>query len=243
MIGTLLNVAGILLGGTAGLLRSKVFPVATEAYLKIVLAAFTVFYGLRLTWLSLGGTIGQVAKQCLVLLIALMLGKLLGRLLRLQQISNQLGRGAHERLAKGPVQPESRLSSAFKTCTVLYCVAPLGLIGALVEGLSITDYFYPLALKAVMDGLATMGLVLALGWGTLLSAIPVLALQGTIYILCSRLLQPFLLAHSLLDSVNAVAGILVFSVALIMLGLKKVEVADYLPSLVVAPALAWVFGA
>ncbi|MGH7971381.1 MAG: DUF554 family protein [Limisphaerales bacterium] len=242
MIGTLLNVVGILVGGTAGLLRSKVLPVATEAYLKIVLAAFTVFCGLRLTWLSLGGSLGHVLKQCLVLIVAMMIGKLTGRLLRLQKLSNRLGRGAHERLAGGSDRKETRLSAAFKACTVLYCVAPLGIIGAVVEGLSISNYFYPLALKAVMDGLATMGLVLALGWGVLLSVIPVLALQGTINILCSRLLQPFLLSHGLLDSVDAVAGMLIFSVALIMLGLKKIEVADYLPSLVMAPVLTWVFG-
>ena len=241
MIGTLLNVAGILVGGAAGLLRCKVLPVATEAYIKIVLAAFTVFCGLRLTWLSLGGSIGQVTKQILVLVVALMLGKLTGRLLRLQKISNRLGRAAQERLAGGAVRKETRLSAAFKTCTVLYCVAPLGIIGAVVEGLSTANNFYPLALKAVMDGLATMGLVLALGWGVLLSAIPVLALQGTINILCSRLLQPFLLTHGLSDSVNAVAGMLVFSVALIMLGLKRIEVADYLPGLVVAPVLTWIF--
>jgi uncharacterized membrane protein YqgA involved in biofilm formation len=43
--------------------------------------------------------------------------------------------------------------------------------------------------------------------------------------------------HNLVDSVNAVGGLLVFSVALVMLGLKRIALADYLPSLIVAPLL------
>ncbi len=102
-------------------------------------------------------------------------------------------------------------------------------------------YFYPLAVKAVIDGLAAMGLVLMLGWGVLLAVIPLLAVQGTITLLSSHLLEPFLAARGLIDPVNCVAGILVFSVALIMLGLKRVELTDYLPSLAIAPLLTWAF--
>ena len=40
---------------------------------------------------------------------------------------------------------------------------------------------------------------------------------------------------------NAAGGLLVFSVALVILELKKIELADYLPSLIFAPLLAWVF--
>jgi len=239
MIGTFLNVIGILIGGGVGLMKSRVLPTALEAYLKILLAVFTVFYGLRLSWLSFGGSAGQILKQGLILILALILGKMVGRLLHLQRLSNRLGRAAHDRLVAGQAGAEGRVSAAFKTSAVLYCVAPLGIIGAVIEGISASDYFYPLAIKAVMDGLAAMGLVLMLGWGVLISVVPVLAFQGTVNLLCSRLLQPFLATHGLLDSINCVAGILVFSVALIMLGLKKIEVSDYLPSLVAAPLLTW----
>ena len=39
----------------------------------------------------------------------------------------------------------------------------------------------------------------------------------------------------------ATAGLLVFSVSLIILEIRKVELADYLPSLLWAPFLAWVW--
>ena len=45
----------------------------------------------------------------------------------------------------------------------------------------------------------------------------------------------------LMDSVNATGGLLVFCIALIILDLKKIELADYLPSLVVAPLITWLW--
>ncbi len=237
MIGTALNVAGILIGGAVGLVRRKPLLRVNESFCKVGLGVFTVFYGLRLTWMSLNGTFLQVLKQLLVAVLALMLGKTVGHLLRLQKLSNHLGQQAREHI--GAIKPGAtgRLSAGFKTCAALFCAAPLGLLGSVQDGLS--GYYYPLAVKAVMDGLATTGFVLLFRWGVMLSALPVLVVQGTITLLCAELLKPFLESYSLVDSVNAVGGLLVFSVALVILELKKIELADYLPSLVFAPLLAW----
>jgi uncharacterized membrane protein YqgA involved in biofilm formation len=73
------------------------------------------------------------------------------------------------------------------------------------------------------------------------SAIAVLAFQGTITLLCARVAAPFLLTHDLLWPVEAVAGMLIFTVALVILQLKRIELADYLPSLVAGPAIAWLW--
>ena len=75
----------------------------------------------------------------------------------------------------------------------------------------------------------------------MLSALPVLVFQGTLTLVSQRLLEPFLSAHGLLASVNGTCGLLIFSVALVMLGLKRIELADYLPSLAVAPLLTWLW--
>ncbi len=105
MIGTALNVAGIVVGGIVGLVRPKPLPPARESFLKVGLGAFTVFYGLRLVWLSLNGSLGQIVKQLLIAVLALMLGKLAGRMLRLQSMSNHIGREARaalQRLNRAP---------------------------------------------------------------------------------------------------------------------------------------------
>jgi uncharacterized membrane protein YqgA involved in biofilm formation len=237
MFGTALNVVGILIGGCAGLVRRKPLSPANESFSKVALGVFTVFYGLRLTAVSLNGSFLQILKQLLVVVLALMLGKVTGRLLRLQKMSNHLGRQACDRIAASRPANPNRLSDGFQTCAALFCAAPLAILGSVQDGLS--GYYYPLAVKAVMDGLATMGFVLLFGPGVLLAALPVLVFQGTITLLSAQFLKPLLAAHGLVDSVNATGGLLVFSVALVILQLKKIELADYLPSLIFAPLLAW----
>lgn len=237
MIGTALNVAGILIGGIVGLARRKPLSPAHESFFKVTLGVFAVFYGLRLTWISLNGSFLQILKQLLVTVLALMLGKITGRLLCLQKMSNHLGRQARERTAATKPDDPSQLSEGFKTCAALFCAAPLAILGSVQEGLS--GYYYPLAVKAVMDGLATMGFSLLFRWGVMLAALPVLVFQGTITLLCAQFLKPFLEMHNLVDSVNATGGLLVFCVALVILELKKIELADYLPSLAFGPLLTW----
>jgi uncharacterized membrane protein YqgA involved in biofilm formation len=238
MIGTILNVAAIVVGGLAGLTGRRWLSPARESFAKVTLGAFAVFYGLRLTWISVvRGPFPQILKQLLIAVLALMLGKLIGQLLGLQKLSNYLGRIARERIAAARPDDSRRLSEGFKTCAALLCAAPLGIIGAVVDGLS--AYFSPLAVKGVMDGLATMGFVSVFGWGAILAGLPVLAFQGTITLACAQFLRPFLEAHTLVDSVNAVSGLLVFSVALVILNLKRIRLADYLPSLALAPLITW----
>jgi len=237
MIGTILNAAGIVAGGALGLARRKPLSASMESRFRIGLGVFTVFYGLSLTWKSLHGTFGQLIKQVLIILAALILGRITGRLMRLQAMSNQLGRTARERIAAAKPDDPHRAGLGFRTCSVLFCAAPLGILGAVQDGLS--EYWYPLAVKAVMDGLATMGFISIFGWGAMLAAVPVLAVQGSITLVCSGIVGPFLVAHGLTDSVNATGGMLVFCVALIILDLKTLQLSDYLPSLAFAPLLTW----
>ena len=89
-----------------------------------------------------------------------------------------------------------------------------------------------------MDGLAAMTFVSVFGWGVMLAAIPVVAFQGTIFLLVKSL-SPTLANQSLADSILATNGLLIFCVALIILNLKKVELADYIPSLAIAPLITW----
>jgi uncharacterized protein len=240
MIGSVLNVLGILIGATVGLTRGRPLSRTNESFFQVMLGVFTVFYGLRLTWMSFNGSILQILKQFLITLVALMIGKLLGHFLKIQSFSNSLGRDARRQIdAAGTAGPRPKASEGFSACAALFCAGPLGILGALQDGLS--GYFYPLAVKAVMDGLAAMAFVSFFGWSVVLAAIPVLAFQGTITLAASHYLGPFLEAQGLLDSVNATGGFLVFSVSLVILGLKRIELADYLPSLAVAPLLTWLF--
>jgi uncharacterized membrane protein YqgA involved in biofilm formation len=239
--GAILNAAGILVGGVIGLARTRVPGPATQSYFKTALGAFTVFYGLQLTWrsLSLDGPVHLILKQVAIVLLAVTFGKLTGRLSHLQKASNQLGQYARRLIEETRPEDPRRFSNGLNVCAILFCAAPLGLLGAVQDGLS--GYFQPLAVKAVMDGLAMLGFVSLFGGGAMLSALPVFVFQGAITLACTLYLEPFLRTHGLLESVNAAGGLIVCMVGLVIFELKRIELADYLPSLIVAPVIAWLW--
>ena len=238
MVGTLINATAILIGGVVGLTAKKPLSPVHQTALKVLLGAYTVYAGLSASWQGLNGNPGQILKQLGTILLALMLGNLTGKLLRIQKSLNHLGQFAKGRITRATPANSRRFSEGFLTCSILFCLTPVGIIGSLQDGLS--GNFKPLAIKAVMDGLATMALVTSFGWSALLSIVPVVAGQGTLTLL-AHWAQPWLHKNALVDPLDATAGLLVFCVALIILDLKKIELADYLPSLVFAPLLAWLW--
>jgi hypothetical protein len=241
MLGTILNAAGILIGGILGLTLRRQLTPATQAGLKVALGVLVIYVGLKTTWTSLGGGIIPVLKQVFIVIIALALGRLTGRLLHLQKGLNRLGQYARERFTQAGTDKTQRWSEGFITCTILFCVGPMAILGAFQDGLE--GRWQTLGVKALMDGLATMAFVGPFGWGAILAVVPVVAYQGTIS-LAAKSLAPFLLEPAnapLLNSLNATGGLLVFCIALIILELKKIELADYLPSLIWAPVITWLW--
>ncbi|HMP83875.1 MAG TPA: DUF554 family protein [Verrucomicrobiota bacterium] len=247
MTGAILNAAGILLGGLIGLAqrRGGAMSPQSEAFLKLGLGLGTIFFGLRLVWISFNGPALSILKQVVIAALAIIIGKWLGRLMRLQKASNHLGSHARKLIERNRPDDPQRFASGFNVCAILFCAAPLGILGSIHDGLATgpggTSYFYILAVKAVMDGLAMMGFVRMFGWGTMLSALPVFVFQFAIILFCHLHAEPFLREHSLLDSVNGVGGLVVCTVGLVIFEVKRVELADYLPALAVAPLLTWVW--
>lgn len=236
-IGTIVNAVAILLGAIIGLLRKKPMTAENQTFFKVGLGLAAVIFGLRLTIVSLHGSIKQILGQIGIVILAMMLGKLTGKLVRLQKLSNRMGQFARERIAATVPGQKSSASDGVNVCAALFCAAPLGIIGAVSESLGGGPL--PLLVKALMDGLAAFGFVALFGWTVALSALPVLAFQGAISLLVIQFAQPYLAAHQLTDSVNATAGLLIFCVSLLIFEIRRVEMADYLPSLAWAPLLTF----
>jgi uncharacterized protein len=238
MIGTWLNLAAIGLGGLAGLAWRRQPALSTQRFFKMALGVYTVWIGLRITAGGLNGSAKHVAVQLLLAVLAMMLGRLLGKALHVQKSLNQLGRSASAILARTS-SSRPRAGDGFKAAAILLCAAPLAVLGPIQDGLN-RDY-QPLLLKGVMDGLVVMALVPASGWTVLLAGLPMAAVQVT-FTLGARACEPWLRTYSLFDSLNVVCGLLIFCLGLIIFAIRRVEVGDYLPAVVLAPLLTWLWG-
>ncbi len=238
MIGAFLNALGILLGALLGLAGRGQLSARNQNYFKSALAAFIAFCGLQLLWQNLSGSFSAGGKQLLIVGLALVLGNLLGKILRLQKLSNRLGRHASALLATGQ-QATGRPAAGFVAATILFCAAPLGILGAVTDGLA--DYFPPLALKAVMDGLAMASFVKMFRWPAALAALPVFFWLSSLTYASHTVAGPWLAAHHWTNAVQTTAGLVLFSMTLVVLEVRRVELANYLPALAVAPLLTWFF--
>ena len=236
VIGAFLNALGILLGALFGLAMRKPLTAQTQAFFKTALGAFTVFWGLRLVYENVHGKFTACLKQILIGVLAVFLGYWLGKLLRLQTASNRVGHHAATLLATVQKKPPGPPAAGFVAATLLFCAAPLGILGAVADGLQ--SYFYLLLLKAVMDGLATMSFVKMFRWQVALSALPVFFFFNGIALAVRLGIRPWLDAQGLAGSVGVADGLVVCSVALVIFEIRRVELANYLPALVIAPILA-----
>jgi uncharacterized membrane protein YqgA involved in biofilm formation len=237
VIGPLLNALGILCGALFGLARRKPIPVQTQAFLKSALGAFTVVYGARLVYENVTGGFFAGVKEVAIGLLAIVLGYWAGRLLRLQTLSNRIGHHAATLLAaaqKNPTPP-GPAAAGFVAATLLYCAAPLGILGAVADGL--TGYFWLLLLKGVMDGLAMMNFVKMFRWPVALAALPVFFFFNGLTLLVRTGAQTWHGSPLLLCSIGVATGLVTCIVTLVIFEVRRVELANYLPALLVAPVL------
>lgn len=242
MTGTFLNLGCILLGGLAGLTFARQLSGRAQQRLKLLLTALTLYAGFGMVWDALTAPLGHAAGQLGIALLSLSLGSFLGYLLRLQRGLNRLGRIARERYEQSMNQDSATVrklpetNEGFLVCSILFCVAPLALVGTLLDG--VAGDWRVLAVKGLLDGLAAMGFVATFGWSPLLAAVPVLAWQGTLTLL-ARLLAPLVESDALRDSLELTGGLMVAMVSLVILDLRRVPLANYLPALGLAPLLTW----
>jgi len=226
VIGTWVNMATVLVGGSLGWALGARVPSRVREGATIGVGLATVVLGLRL---ALG------TGNILVLMLSVILGGALGAALR---VGERIERGTQrvERLFRG--RP---LGEGFLAASLLFCVGPMALLGAIQDGLY-GDWSL-LAAKSILDGISSLTLAAALGPGVLLSLVVILAYQGGLTVAASLLsshLAGFSPQAPAAVELSAAGGAVVLALGITLLRLREFKVADLLPALVLAPLLAWV---
>ncbi len=223
MTGTFINVAAVLAGTLVGVVLGPRLP---EGLQKRVLA------GLGLVTLLIGVDLGLAWRDTnpLYVLGGVLLGGLAGEAIGIEAWLERLGDRIQAAVSG---DGHSRVSEAFVTASLLFCVGPLTVVGSIQDGL--TGDYQALATKATLDGFASIALAATLGWGVALAAGTVLVIQGSIS-LGATLFEDVLTGEAL-DALTSAGGILIVGISLKLLNVADVKVGNFLPALVFAPAL------
>lgn len=234
MIGTLLNVAGVLVGGLLGLLiGSRLSDSIQDTLMKVT--------GICVLFLGLAGSLGQLNQPSqvssglpapMLMIICIVLGTLIGELLHIEDGFEQLGAWLKKMSGN---EKDSQFIDAFLTTSLTICIGAMAILGSIREGL--TGDYSILAAKAILDLIIVLIVTVSKGKGALFSAIPLFLLQGSITLL-AQLLSPFV-TQPVLDSISLVGNVLIFCVGLNLIFGKRIKVANMLPAVVLAALLTF----
>ena len=232
--GTILNAVAVAIGATIGLVAASRVSTKLQESLTTGLGLFTLVLAASMG-LKLFTDPAARTEDSLAVLGGLLIGVAIGEWLRLHERLEALGAWFQRRLARG--DKPSRVAEAFVTTSIVFCVGPLTILGSLDNGLR--GDITLLATKSLLDGVAAVAFAAALGAGVYLTILTILIVQGAIS------LAAFLLA-GVFDPVTilvvtSLAGIVLIGVALRLLELKQVRLANFLPGLIVAPVLIRLF--
>ena len=229
-LGTIINSAAIIVGGVFGLLFGKILNERIQDSLQKASGICVLFIGIAGAMegmLKLSGS-SLSAGRSMLIVASLALGALVGEILNIEHGFERFGEWLK-------VKTGNAKDKSFVTASLPVCIGAMAVVGSIKDGIS-GDYSI-LATKAILDFIIIMVMTCSLGKGCIFSAIPVAVFQGLMTAL-ARLIKP-LMTDGALANLSLIGSILIFCVGVNLVWGKRIKVANLLPSLVFAVAIAF----
>ena len=225
-LGTLINTLTVLAGGGLGLLIGDKIPDRVRVIIVQVIGLVTLAIGLR----DVMNTDNMVFP-----LVGMVVGAIIGEFLKIEDRLAILGELLRRKFAKNA--GESKFVNGFVTATLLFCIGPLTILGAIEDASGKTPQLY--IIKGTLDGFMMIIFSALYGVGALFSAVSVFVVQGTLTVFGASL-------DSLLDDrmrleLFAAGGLAVMAIGINLLEIKKIRLGSMLPGLILTPILVWIF--
>jgi uncharacterized membrane protein YqgA involved in biofilm formation len=219
--GTIINVITVAIGSSLGLLlRNRL----NERYKLIILQ------GVGILTMVIGMQMALKTESILILLISIILGGLSGQMLKLEERLDEFADKVKNRFAK---KEDRYFSEGFITASIIFCVGPMTILGSINDGL--TGDINLLAIKSVLDGFTALALTTSFGIGVFFSIFTIIVIQGGLTF--SALLVDQFFNEMMINEMTAAGGVVIIGIGIILLDIKKIKVATFLPALVIAPLI------
>jgi uncharacterized membrane protein YqgA involved in biofilm formation len=230
--GTLLNSAAIILGSVVGILLGSRLPEKLKHSVVMALGIFTLLFAIQLF---------MKTENAIIPLLSILGGVVMGEWLDFEARFLSLTGRLEKRFLPAKVagdKDQGDFVRGFMSTSLIYCSGPMAILGAIQNGLS--GDISTLTVKSVLDGFASLAFASSLGVGVAFSSIPVLIYQGLISLFAAQVQT--LLSTSMINELTAVGGIILAAIAISsFLEIKPMRTANFLPSLILAPFITWLF--
>ncbi len=222
MIGTLINVASIVVFSILGILIGSRIGEEIKEYLMKVLGVVVLIIGTEMAFRT---------SNFALLTVTILTGSALGSILRIEERLEDFGMTVERRFSG------SKFAEGFVASTLLFCVGSMAVIGPIQEAL--TGDISLLITKAMLDGIASLALSSALGIGVAFSAIPVLLYQSFFYF--TALSVRAYATDFLISELTAVGGVMIAAIGINLMRLTNMKPGNMLPSLLLLPVFLKLF--
>jgi len=225
-LGTLINTATVLLGGSVGLIIGDRIPERIRTVVVQVIGLVTLGLGLS-----------DVLKthNMVFPLVGMVLGAIVGEALNIERRLEGIGEVIRRRFAGN--QEPGRFVNGFVTATLLFCIGPLTILGAMQDATGETPQLY--IIKGTLDGFMNVIFGAIYGVGAIFSALSIFVVQGSLTLGGSALDN--LLNDRMRIELFSAGGFAVMAIGLNLLEIKKIRLGSLLPGLVITPLLVWLF--
>ena len=225
-LGTIINTVTVLGGGMLGLIIGDKIPDRIRVIIVQVIGLTTLAIGMR----DVIDTANIVFP-----LVGMVLGGIVGELLRIEDRLVSIGEFLRRKFAKN--SSESTFVNGFVTATLLFCVGPLTILGAIEDASGRTPQLY--IIKGTLDGFMTIIFTALYGVGAIFSAVSVFVVQGSLTVFGTSI--DALLTDRMRLELFSAGGLAVIAIGINLLEIKKIRLGSLLPGLVITPVLVWVF--
>ena len=215
MIAVAVNVAAVIAGSLCGLIFKKGLPEKLSN---------SIMQGLALCVMYIGISGSLKCENTLGVILSMVIGVIIGELLKLDDRINNLGNKLETRFSSGS---NSTFAKGFVSATLLFCVGAMSIVGSLESGIS--GRHDTIFSKSLIDGISAIIFTSTFGVGVMFSAVGVLVYQGTITLL-AQFIAPFLTDY-VINQMTAVGSLIIIGLSLNMLGLTKIKVMNMVPAI------------
>lgn len=227
-LGTIINVAAILIGATLGFIIKGGLSKRFEDTVTSAIGLCTMFIGISgavAGMLKVSGT-GLETRDTMVMIISLIGGALIGEWIDVEKRLETVGEWCKSKI---PSQNGggSTFVEAFVTSSLIFCVGAMAIVGSLEDGLN--HNYSILFAKAVMDGVMSIIFAASLGIGVYFSALPIAVYQGSITLLAG-FIRPYL-SEMVIGRMSFVGSILIFALGINLLFGKRIKIGNLLPAM------------